>query len=187
MPISQFHRAKERHARIRQSAFEIVRREALRSGLVTVPLRLSQCDEHTLAVWRATWNGPHPSGFGTWEWEPILRRAWRRPTAFHLAIWSGDLLCGLAVGRLSRKRPSGLRHTISLHLVESAPSRSHPLRGVIAVLAFGAAEQYGRAHGASRLRLVAPLPGLLSWYAGLGFGIARKGGQAVYCERRIDS
>src|SRR5690349_15229613 len=96
-----FQRAQQYYARLRQSAYDLVRDDALASALVTVPLRLADCDPHTLSVWRTNWTGPHPSGWGGWDWEPLLRRAWRHPSAFHLAVWSGKTLCGLAVGRVS--------------------------------------------------------------------------------------
>lgn len=153
--------AKQYYARTRQRAFDSVVRDAVQSGAIRVPLRLADTDAATVAAWRTRWRGSHPSGFGNWDWERILHRAWRRPSAFHVAVWSGDDLCGLAVGRLSKRRPLGVRHTLSLHFIESAHDERHPLRHFIAPLVIATADAYGRLAGASRLRLIEPLPGVI--------------------------
>lgn len=185
MPNVPFWLAKQHYARARQQAFNSVVRDAIGSGAIRVPLRLTDTDEATVAAWRTSWRGGHPSGFGNWDWERILRRAWRRPSAFHVAVWGGDHLCGLAVGRLSKRRPLGVRHTLSLHYIESAHNERHPLRHCIAPLVIAAADSYGRLVGASRLRLIEPLPGLIWYYESWGLEVARKAGQSVYRERRI--
>lgn len=185
MQISAFRLAQQNYARRRRIAYAVVQDEAVRSALVRADVRLVETDERALEAWRATWSGPHPTGQGSWDWERLLRRAWRRPSAFHLAIWSGERLCGLAVGRVSKRRPAGVRHTVSVHFIESSHDRGHPLRHAIAPLVIGAAEAYGRLLGASRIRLVDPLPGAVPLYEALGFGIAKKAEQSVYWERRI--
>ncbi len=183
---TSFKRAQERYARIRRAAYAIARDDALARELTDASLRLADCDQYTLAIWRTTWAGPHPTGWGTWDWEALLRRAWKHPSAFHLAIWSGKVLCGLAAGRISNRDRHGLRRAVSIDFIESAHDRHHPLRGSIAALATGAAEAYGRALGAHWLRLVQPLPGVLTLYTSLGFGIVREGDRVLYCERRIE-
>lgn len=185
MPNVPFWLAKQYYARTRKRAFDSVVRDAVGSGAIRVPLRLAETDAATVTAWRARWRSGHPSGFGNWDWERILQRAWRRPSAFHMAVWSGDDLCGLAVGRLSKRRPLGVRHTLSLHFMESAHDERHPLRHFIAKLVIAAADAYGRLAGASRLRLIEPLPGVVRYYEDLGFTVVRKAGQPVYCERRI--
>lgn len=185
MPNVPFWLAKQHYAELRRAAYHDVVRNARAAGAIPVPLRLADTNEETLAVWRSTWRDAHPSGFGNWNWEPILRRAWRRPSAFHVAVWSGEQLCGLGVGRLSKRRLIGIRHTISLHCVESAHDAGHSLRGWIAVLVISAAEGYGRLMGASRIRLIEPLPGIMHTDVGLGFEFVHQAGHPVYCERRI--
>lgn len=185
MQISAFRLAQQNYARRRRIAYGFVQDEAVRSGFVRADLRLAETNESTLDAWRATWSGPHPTGDGSWDWERLLRRAWRRPSAFHLAIWSGERLCGLAVGRASKRRPAGVRHTVSVHFIESAHHRDHPLRHTIAPLVIGAAEAYGKLLGASRIRLVDPLPGVVPLYEAFGFALAEQAEQSVYWERRI--
>ena len=104
MPNVPFWLAKQHYAGLRRTAFDDVERDAI-ARVIRVPLRLADTDEETLAVWRSTWRDAHPSGFGNWNWERILRRAWRRPSAFHVAVWSGEQLCGLGVGRLFQTPP----------------------------------------------------------------------------------
>jgi hypothetical protein len=181
-----FRRAQEHYARLRRTAYAIACGEALASSLVTVPLRLAECDRQALVVWRATWTGQHPSGWGSWNWEQLVSSARKRTSAFHLAIWSGDVLCGLAVGRVSDRDRQGRRNAVSIHFIESAHDRHHPLRGKIASLATGAGEAYGRLLGVPHLRLVQPLPGVLQRYLDLGFTPVLKGTAVVYCERRIE-
>lgn len=185
MPNVPFWLAKQRYRQLRRQALDLVEMEALRTGFVRCPLRLMDTDEHTLAVWRATWTGQHPTGYGNWNWDRVLARAWRRPSAFHVAVWSGGELCGLGVGRLSKRRLIGVRHTVSVYLIESAHDERHPLRHKIAALVIAAAEAYGRHAGASRIRLIEPLPGVVRMYESYGFTVAWKAGQPLYCERRI--
>ncbi|WP_420129996.1 hypothetical protein [Longimicrobium sp.] len=186
MPDTSFQHAQERYARIRQSAYALARDDVLAAGQCTAPVRLADCDPYTLSFWRTTWSGPHPSGWGGWDWEPLLRRAWRNPSAFHLAIWSGKILCGLAVGRVSNRDREGVRHALFVDYIESAHPPDHPLRGSIAALAIGAAEAYGKAVGAQSLRLMQPLPSILHLYVGLGFGVVKDKERVLYCERRIE-
>jgi hypothetical protein len=181
-----FQRAQQYYARIRQSAFARARDDIVTAGLADVPLRLADCDRHTLAVWRATWRGSHPSGWGNWDWEALLRSAWKQPSAFHLAIWSGSILCGLAVGRVSRRDRQGVRNALSIDRIESGHDAHHPLRGAVAPIVVTAGDVYGRAVGASLLRLIQPLPGVIDLYGCLGFTPVWQRHRLLYCERRIE-
>lgn len=174
MPNVPFWLAKQHYARLRRRAYELVEHEALQTGFVRCPLQILDTDEQTVALWRATWKDEHPTGYGSWDWERLLTRAWRRPSAFHVAVWSGDALCGLGVGRLSRRRAGGVRHTVSVHFIESAHDVRHPLRHRVAALVIAAAEAYGRHLGASRIRLLEPLPGVLGMYQAYGSPLRTK-------------
>jgi hypothetical protein len=185
MTFSSLARARVRYAQIRRSAYALAVMDAVRQGGVHPSLRLTDIDAEALSVWKATWRGTHLSGAGGWDWEVIWCRFRKRPTAFQLAIWSGGQLCGLAIGRTSKRRSSGVRHTISIHYMEAAPDQRHPLAGTIAPLAIAAAQRYGEALGASRLRLMDPLPGASTYYRKLGLSIALLPGRGVYFEKRI--
>jgi hypothetical protein len=171
---------------MRRVAYSAARDHAIAAGHLHAPVWLTDSDLHTLSVWKASWTEPHPSGGGGWDWEPLLRRAWRNPAAFHLAIWSDKLLCGLAVGRVSDRDKDGGRAALAVDYIEGAQNPHHPLRGKILLLATSAAEWYGRALGARSLRLMQPLPHILHLYTRLGFGVVAEMNRVLYCERRIE-
>lgn len=184
MPISEFREAQERYARIRHSAYRIVEKRI--EARSSIPVHLADIDRHALAIRRRTWTYPHWSGAGGWNWDKLAHSVLRRPSGFPVAVWSGDRLLGLAVGRASRRRASGMRHTLSIHYVEAHPDPLHPLRRRVLRIVFNAAEEYGRLLGAKRLRLMDPLPELAPRYRSMGFGIEGQCGRFVYLERRID-
>lgn len=157
----------------------------VRTGAVRAPVAMRLYNVMAEAAWHSDWQGRrHPTGSGGWSWPEIVRTRWKRPSAFRLAIWSGSTLCGLAIGRPSRRSLAGSRTTLSVNLIEGAPF-AHPLQGAIAVITTTYATEYGRLVGSSRVRLMDPLPGVIDTYAALGFSIILRGGQTLYCEREI--
>lgn len=142
-------------------------------------MTITGIDEHALAVWQASWrNRRHWTGEGGFEWDLLSRRYRKKPRSFHAAFWSDTILCGLAVGWLSKGHQQ-----LTLHFLESAPDHRHPLRGDMAYLAFTAADLYGRAVGARRLMLRDPLPGISERYKAMGFRLAHQRGGILYLER----
>jgi hypothetical protein len=187
MPTSEFREAQERYARIRRSACDAVQHLIAMQWSLPAAVQLADIDGYALETRRRTWTFPHWSGSGGWNWDALVRPVLRRPSGFPLAVWSGDQLLGLAIGRASKRRASGRHHTLSIHYVETHPDPFHPLRSHILSIVFEAAEQYGDALGAERLRLVAPIPALMPLYLGTRFGIAGRYGHALYLERAITS
>jgi hypothetical protein len=184
MHHSEYQKALQRYTRLRRLAYEAV--ERLGDSRGATGIRLTDIDSHALDAWRSTWIHAHPLGYGGWDWDGLVARVCTRPSAFQVAIWSGEELCGLAVGRVSRRRPSGRRHTVSVHYLEGSPDRGHPLRGRVAEVAIAAADAYGVILGARRVRLIDPLPGVFRTYERLGFSIARESGIRLYFEKRIE-
>ena len=80
-------------------------------------------------------------------------------------------------------RVSKGRKHLTLHYMESAPDPVHPLRGVVTLLMFEAARNYGIAMGAGKLLLREPLPGVISRYRRFGFQVAPSASGLVYLER----
>jgi len=150
-------------------------------------LRLADIDGHTMEVWHQTWaRRRHAVDAGGWDWPALVRRQPRRAAILPLAIWYGRDLCGLALGRASRPRAAGVRHTVTLTHAERRPEPPEvPLHGLIIPLAIAVARNYGSALGAHRLRLEYPDAKLLDYYRLLGFKVAWKGGKPVYCEQEI--
>ena len=143
------YRALQRGAhRITEDAFAPVLR---------APLALDFYDARADDAWHATWRPQrHPSGAGGWHWPRIMRTRWRRPSAFRLAIWSGPVLCGLAIGHPSRRSGAGVRRFLSVEMIEGAPF-SHPLRSSVAELATQFAIEYARLLRGTRVRLINPI------------------------------
>jgi hypothetical protein len=148
-------------------------------------LRLAQIDARAIMAWRQDWTAPHPTGVGHWDWERLVRRFRRDPASFTLAVWHGGLLCGLAAGHASERRASGDRAYVSINLVQSVPRRAHPLKRRIVLIAAEAVGEYGKAIGASSVRVVDPLDGAVAIYTTAGFNVVRSRGRIVSCEKEI--
>jgi hypothetical protein len=147
------------------------------------PCALTRITARVLGVWRTTWLpvAPPHAGAGGWDWARIVAAQPRSPDNLDLAIWSGDVLCGLMVGRPSRSRTRLL-----LELVEGAPFVPHPLQGRVLDVSLLVAEYYARGVGARRLRLMNPLRGMQGRYiARYGFGPAVAAGRQTYQEREV--
>jgi hypothetical protein len=179
--------------RLVQVRYQAIRRTAYDAALIrlseAVPpgalLRLTPISRKAVAAWREQWNDRvHPSGVA-WDWSLIADQCRYNPKLFHIAIWSGDTLCGLAVGHLSPESARGVRHTISLERVAGAPVGEHPLKGMVLSIAFTTAIEFGKFFGATRLRLMHPVSGMIARYEALGFTVVRKHNQVLYCEKEI--
>jgi hypothetical protein len=99
----------------------------------------------------------------------------------HVAIWSGEVLCGLAAGQPSKQ------HTrLRLEWVEGFPGPTHPLKRHVLDIAMLVAERYAVVLGADTLRAVNPAPALVETYqTDYGFGPVRYESGSPYCERRL--
>jgi hypothetical protein len=185
MRDTEYMGALQRYSRLRCLAYETVERWVL-LGRAGAPVALTEIDSVAIEAWYSTWQRRNPLGYGGWDWPALVAPVRRRPAAFHLAIWSGEWLCGLAVGRASKRRRSGVRHTLSVHFLEGNSDPRQPLRGRVAPLALAGAEAYAAILGTRRLRLMDPLPGVHRIYTRLGFGIVPNSRPRLYFEKRVD-
>lgn len=186
VPYSSYAAACARHTAAREEAYANARHDAIEKRVCGALLRFADIDADTLAVWRRTWVGVHPSGAGRWNWPALVEQLPHRPAVLPIAIWYGDDLCGMALGQTSRRRATGVRHTVILTSVERRPEPPGvALRRQIIPLAIAAARAYGITIGARRLRLRSPDQNLLWYYQALGFEIAWEGERPVYCEQEI--
>lgn len=174
---SGFVLAHEKYEGTREIAFQQTLRTARLVGLIGEGVRIRSITAATLAEYRFQWtaNRRHWTGFGGWDWEMLVRRYCRKPRAFHASVWSGDVLCGLCVGRVCRSRSH-----IMIPYMESNPNSDHPLRGVITPLVFDACRNYPLALGVERILLRDPLSGVQDWYTRFGFALAYHEGRSVY-------
>ena len=173
--------AHERCALIRNASFVQALTRARANGIIRSGVALTPISPQALREYGAQWTAAHWTGAGGWQWNVLARRFTRKPRSFHAALWSGSRLCGLCVGRLSK----GRKH-LTLHYMESAPDPAHPLRGVVTLLMFEAARNYGTAMGADKLLLREPLPGVVARYENFGFRLAQGAYGLVYFERILD-
>ncbi len=144
------------------------------------PVRLTEITASALDYWGMVWRQQHLKTTG-WPW-PGLAEHYRRkyPERFDLALWSGEILCGLCLGK-----PSGARSHLSLEYLEANPDPSHPLKGRILDLTLAAADNYAMATGCRRIRLVEPEADLIPRYEAAGFRLVRPRAGQPYLESEV--
>jgi hypothetical protein len=178
---SYYREAHERYDELRRLAYDGAVERALARGLATPATRIAPIDAGALEACRNTWSTrQHWTGDGGWPWDLVVRPFLKKPRAFHAALWGGEDLCGLAVGKVSRGR-----ERITLRFMQSSPSSTHPLRGRVTFLMFEAATAYGQALGSRYLILRNPLPGALPIYLRFGFEFAETRRGIVYLSRKL--
>lgn len=147
--------AEEQYRQRRRRAFESASgllRDAL--GTVGRDLQLREIEsplnlEIAMLVW-----GADPTRRVQWPWVNLVNSFRRDAARLELAVWHGDTLCGLALGRPSASRAHG-----SLHYVEGAPDSGHPLKGQVLGIVLTVLQRYSIVLGAEEMRIDNPLPG----------------------------
>lgn len=113
-----------------------------------------------------------------WDWRQIVAGYRNDTKRVEVAIWAGNLLCGLDIGRV---RPS----YVSLDYLEGHPDPKHPLKGGIIVIALTVLRALAQAHGRPNMRLIEPLPELVDLYRGFGFDYHQPKSEPSYCEMKL--
>lgn len=169
----------ERRCHARRAAAYAHALEALADD-VPVPLSLRPIEpsalDHAARIWTR-----HPERIVRWPWNEIavdFRRD--HPDRFEVAIWSGAVLCGLAIGRCSR---SPLY--CGVNYLEGSPDPAHALRGFVIGIVLAAAESYAMMLGKEEVRLFDPFPALVPIYEAFGYALATPRRASTYCWRRI--
>ena len=165
---------------IRNASFVQTLAHARANRLISPDVTMTPLSSQAIHEYSTQWNHPHWTGAGGWPWALLAHRYTRKPRGFHAALWSEQRLCGLCVGRVSK----GRKH-LTLHYMESAPDPIHPLRGLVTLLMFEAARNYGLAMGAGKLLLRDPLPGVAARYETFGFRLAPSSSGLIYFERTL--
>ncbi len=141
-----------------------------------VATTLTLIDEAALTAWDRTWVG-RADGF---NWRELEGRFRKRVGRFEGAVWSGDLLCGLFYGTVSRKRT-----VVRVDYVEGR-NESHPLTGRIALIAAELATLYAQLYGSHLVRFHKPLSGAIKHYERIGFiHVPGTKHQPSFCEKLI--
>lgn len=95
-----------------------------------------------------------------WEWPAVVKR--RRTNRFDLAIWHGEILCGLAYGPADAA-------WVAIGFLQGNPDPFHPLRGRVILIALAVLETQVLAADAAEARLLKPLPELVTLYEARGY------------------
>ncbi len=95
-----------------------------------------------------------------WEWPAVVKR--RRANRFDLAIWHGEILCGLAYGPAETA-------WVAIGFLQGSPNPAHPLRGRVIPIALAVLEMQVLAADAAEARLLEPFPELMPLYEAHGY------------------
>ncbi|RYY01728.1 MAG: hypothetical protein EOO53_16000 [Gammaproteobacteria bacterium] len=92
-----------------------------------------------------------PERLVSWDWNFASRYIHRYPKAFDLAIWVGNKLCTLALGR-----PSYNGTFMRLDFIEKAPTNC-PFSSEMVPISILAYETYAKRIGAKQFRIIDPI------------------------------
>lgn len=142
------------------------------------PVRFATIAAAALDAWRRQW-AAHPTRSVAWPWDAMMSDYRRQhPSRFELALWSGDVLCGFAVGR------TGSAYC-SIEYLEGSPSAGHPLKGQVIPAGLTALLAYAAVLGKGEMRLVEPFAPLVPVYEARGFLLVKPKGERPYCVRKV--
>jgi hypothetical protein len=174
--------ANERYEGLRDAArefvFEIFTSEILIGELASlaVDLRFTDINDKAIGAWlrtRQAWE---------FDWFKVAHHFWTNdPDRFEIAIWKGEELCGMAIGR-----PSNGPDNVTLHFIERRGDHA-ALKGWIAQMVTDGAEAYAKLLGKQRVKLKDPSAGAIPLYVRLGFSLAEPIGQTTYYARSVDN
>lgn len=160
--LVSFHEAKTKYRAIFDDCFKETEYIFHGKGL---KLCLTAIDHKALYAWKQQWGQPGRS----WDWEALcqsqLHTLAKRLT---IAIWDGDILVGLAFGKVSKAK-----RLISFSYVQGDSSYTGPLKGHVASIVTLAGILIGERVGASHVAFLDPVNSKVeNHYANIGY---RKG------------
>jgi hypothetical protein len=175
----------------RRFPYQAIASDARRIGLDKIAVvhtaltNITEIDATALDAWEAQWLPVMPPGedWSDWDWRAEMRR-WRGSAGrFDAAIWSNGHLCGLIVGRSSRRRQS-----FGVRVIQGSPVATHPLKGHILDIAIDLAVLHGTGLGCTELRLLHPVEGMVARYTGapFGFRLVQTSLGMRYCVRPVE-
>jgi hypothetical protein len=152
-------------------------------GVTNAEFRVELLTVEAIDAWAEGWDNPDGENDppkGGWDWADIRDKLINQKGYFGLSIWSGDQLCGLAVGHVNKT-------AVALDFVERSPSADCPLKGNIILIALETATVYAQELGRSQLWLMDPDEDLLEWYQeSYGFSdLAKTSQKTPYCWREV--
>jgi len=159
--------AKQQYNELRNKVYQKVENEFL--DIFQKPVQLTHININALKAWQKEWypNLAHRKRFTEeellWNWVNTRREMSKVPNRFELAIWSDNILCGLAIGKPSK----GSAHN-AIYRLQGSPIK-HPLEGKIITIAIKTGTEYAKALDKKHLVLVEPLEHLVKIYQRHGF------------------
>lgn len=139
-------------------------------------IRLTDFNEVALEA-TDRWRQQYPSARGDhipgWNWRRELRRFRNRPRRVEVVLWHGDIVCGVALGRISDRCV-----VATIHLVESNPE-GNPLAGSVVPFITRFLETLAVSLGCKEVSIEQPAEGLVDYYAEIGFAKKVMKGQRV--------
>ena len=138
---------------------------ALEDGLDFSALSLKGIDQVALDAqmeWPAEHHEEREIG---WTWAGALQQYRQNHRArIELAIWNGDELCGLMLGKASDGRL-----VVKVNYLQGSTLPGHPLKGWVAVISTRCAEVFANSIGAGWVAIQEPLDALIDYYSSLGY------------------
>ncbi len=167
--------ARHRHQRLRHAAYETAASRLAGQLPRLDDIGLGGVTSRAIQAWRSQWKGAGP-----WNWEALARSYRKRYARFELAVWTGETLAGLSIGRISAGR-----QVVSVNFVRGSPDPASPLRGYVILITAEVAVAMAQTYDAERVRFTEPSENVRAKLALLGFTYvaARRGIRYSFCER----
>jgi hypothetical protein len=143
-------------------------------------LRILPFNSNALTFWKAIRHFEAVDPRGGFDWEDIRRLYYKLPRRFDVAIWDGEILCGLASGKASRHTEN-----VTVCFMERFPIGESRLKGLVAETVVTAAESYAKIISRQWVRIKDPLPGTEVLYENLQFSLAPRRFGVTYYQRPV--
>jgi len=170
--VTETYYAEHRAAALRRAE------EILRPVMNPFPIDLGGITSDALEAFEAEWEG-RPERRYEWPWREMVDDYSRNePGRLALAIWSGDVLCGLAIGKLRARY-------CSVNYVEGSPLPAHPLKGRVLPVVLTVLTAYAKAVDRQQIRLVDPFDAMVPCYEAHDFVLATPKGEPRYCWKAV--
>lgn len=172
--------AEQRHRENRQHAYRAVEAE-LQAFVPGVSLSAISEDVLTqVDSWPALYTNSRLSHRPGWSWRKVVPKFRGRPRRIEVALWHHDVVCGLAVGRISDKRVIA-----TIHFLESLPT-GNPLKGKVAPFATRYLEAVAIGLGCVAVSIEQPVDELVEYYGEMGYTEdVKKGGRIRRLIKRL--
>jgi hypothetical protein len=158
---------------LREEAFREIERSY---RFLQPPIMVDHISARALGAWRDEWVRRHKGNPWDWDWEERRREFRNVPSRLEIALWSGDVLCGLAIGR-----PSAKKTCLEMRFMARRWGDDNPLQGNVMPLIADVSIEYAYLLGSATVRIWRPYPEMVPHYVAFGFHCRDDVGPP-YCE-----